>query len=155
MSNYSFKCPHKSDIKHLCFTVSVLPLHMQDTCSEGLLSFLITSSCLSFYTTSLRIIKSLSISRHTTTVCDRPFDGFVVLRKCNYYCQYIHYLYSLDASADNLSVVVLSAEWTGMLTLPQKVESTTITRPLWTVTVEENKVKGDYYKLHLVKMIFK
>lgn len=53
-----------------------------------------------------------------------------------------HYLYSLDASADNFSVVVFGAEWTCMLALPQKVESTTITRPLWTVTVEENKVRG-------------
>lgn len=41
-----------------------------------------------------------------------------------------HYLYSLDASADNLSVVVFGAEWTCMLALPQKVESATITRAL-------------------------
>lgn len=41
-----------------------------------------------------------------------------------------HYLYSLDASADNLFVVVSGAEWTCILALPQKVESTTVTRPL-------------------------
>lgn len=41
-----------------------------------------------------------------------------------------HYLYSLNASADNLSVVVFGAEWTCMLAFPQKVESTAIARPL-------------------------
>lgn len=51
------------------------------------------------------------------------------------------YLYSLDASADDLSVVIFGAEWTCMLALPQKVESATIARPLWTVTVEENDVR--------------
>ncbi len=40
------------------------------------------------------------------------------------------YLYSLDASADNLSVVVFGADWTCMLALPKKVESTPIARPL-------------------------
>lgn len=52
-----------------------------------------------------------------------------------------HYLYSLDASTDDFSVVVFSAEWTRMLALPQKVESATIACPLWTVTVEEKKVR--------------
>lgn len=52
-----------------------------------------------------------------------------------------HYLYSLDASTDDFSVVVFSAEWTRMLALPQKMESATIACPLWTVTVEEKKVR--------------
>ena len=41
-----------------------------------------------------------------------------------------NYLYSLDTSTDNLPVVVFGTEWTCMLALPQKVESTSITRPL-------------------------
>ena len=52
-----------------------------------------------------------------------------------------HYLYSLDASADNLSVVVFSAERTRMLALPKEMERTTITRPLRRVTVKENQIR--------------
>lgn len=50
-----------------------------------------------------------------------------------------HYLYSLNASADNLSVVVFGAEWTRILALPQKVESTAVARPLRTITAGQNK----------------
>ena len=39
------------------------------------------------------------------------------------------YLYSLDTSTDDFSVVAFGAEWTCMLALPQEVEHTTITRP--------------------------
>lgn len=49
------------------------------------------------------------------------------------FCKWAHaifYLDSLDACADNLSVVVLGAEWTCILALPQKMEGTAITRPL-------------------------
>lgn len=59
------------------------------------------------------------------------------------FCKWAHaliYLDSLDACTDDLSVVVLGAEWTCILALPQKVEGTAITRPLWTVTVEEYKL---------------
>lgn len=58
------------------------------------------------------------------------------------FCKWAHavfYLDSLDACADNLSVVVLGAEWTCILALPQKMEGTAITRPLWTVTVEVHR----------------
>lgn len=41
-----------------------------------------------------------------------------------------HYLYSLDASTDDFSVVVFGAEWTRMLALPQEVERATIACPL-------------------------
>lgn len=53
------------------------------------------------------------------------------------------YLYSLDASADDLSVVVFGAQRTRMLALPQEVKSTTVTCPLRTVTVEEKTVQGE------------
>lgn len=59
------------------------------------------------------------------------------------FCKWAHaliYLDSLDARADNRSVVVLGAAWTCILTLPQKMEGTAITSPLWTVTVEEYKL---------------
>lgn len=58
-----------------------------------------------------------------------------------------HYLYSLDACADNLSVVVFGAKGTRVLAPPQEVERTTVTRPLWTVTVEQNTDMGDYINL--------
>lgn len=51
----------------------------------------------------------------------------------------VFHLDSLDACADNLSVVVLGAKWTCMLALPQKMEGAAITRPLWTLTVEEHR----------------
>lgn len=51
-----------------------------------------------------------------------------------------YYLYSLDACTDNLSVVVSGAEWTRMLALPQEMKTTTIARPLRTVTVKKIKV---------------
>lgn len=58
------------------------------------------------------------------------------------------HLYSLDASADNLSVVALGAEWTRMLAVPQKMKTTTITRPLWTVTVKRKRSKTRIYELY-------
>lgn len=40
------------------------------------------------------------------------------------------YLYSLDTSADDFFVVAFGAKWTSVLTPPQQVENTAITRPL-------------------------
>lgn len=51
----------------------------------------------------------------------------------------VWYLDPLDASADNLSVVICGAQRARVLALPQEVKSATITCPLRTFTVKETR----------------
>lgn len=69
----------------------------------------------------------------------------IILLMCSCLC--FPYLDSLDASTDNLSVVVFGAEWTRMLALPQEVEGATITCPLWTITVDEDNLLNNTCKV--------
>lgn len=79
------------------------------------------------------LIYAISVHWEKWCIMDRP--------SCmsNLWPHSVFHLDSLNACADNLSVVVLGAKWTCILALPQKMEGAAIARPFRTLTVEEHR----------------